>query len=316
MPNHMTGPNPIQLYLSEIGLQWLLPRAFLVKRYGVRPHAVYDWDVIEFETPRPFVKGLLWPLSAQVSPQFSPNEPATEFSGVLYVSDNAAENLRCTVDQLQPFLGEGTVLRSSNSIGHRWVYSLASVELHVWPPEMQQGPTLNPIYEKEPRLKAGCWIGITTGFRPWVSETEIAQLMAFEPVARIREEWLGPVPSFARSGLQYELEFIRPPDPGFDHCKGWIGCSADRTAFIFYGRELYFVPMEAVIQLQVERVLPAKGPGGSSLKVLCRCDYADQQTKTLTICSADGADDLDELATTVSRAIEKPLVLSPHVYDC
>ena len=74
--------------------------------------------------------------------------------------------------------------------------------------------------------------------------------------------------------------------------------------------------MAAVIQLQVERVLPAKGPGGSSLQVQCRCDYAGQQTKTLTICSANGADDLDELAATVSRAIAKPLVLLPHVYDC
>lgn len=312
----MTGPNLVQVYLSEIGLQWLLPRAFLVKRYGVRPHAVYDRYVIEIETPRPFVKHMLWPLSAQVSPQFSPNEPATEFSGVSYVSDNAAENLRRNVDQLQPFLREGTALSTSNSIGHHWVYGAASVELHVWPPEMQRGPTLNPSYEKEPRLKAGCWIGIVTGFRPLVSDTEIAQLMAFESVARIREEWLGAAPPFLRSGLQYELEFTRATDPAFDHCNGWIGCSADRTAFIFYSRELYFIPMEAVIQLQLERVLPAKGPGGSSLRVQCRCDYAGQQTKTLTICSADGAEDLDELAATVSRAIAKPLVLLPHVYDC
>ncbi|WP_247539148.1 hypothetical protein [Ralstonia pseudosolanacearum] len=312
----MTGPNQIQVYLSEIGLQWLLPRAYLVKRYGVRPHAVYDWDVIEIETPRPFVKHLLWPLSAQVSPQFSPNEPATEFSGVSYVDDDAAENLRRNVDQLQPFLGEGAALSTSNSIGHHWVCGAASVELHVWPPEMQRRPTLNPSYEKEPRLKAGCWIGIVTGFRPLVSDTEIAQVMAFESVARIREEWLGTAPPFPRSGLQYELEFTRATDPTFDHCNGWIGCSADRTAFIFYSQELYFVPMEAVIQLQLERVLPAKGPGGSSLRVQCRCDYAGQQTKTVTICGAQGANDLDELAATVSRAIAKPLELLPYVYDC
>ncbi|MHC6050773.1 hypothetical protein ACYT84_03215 [Ralstonia solanacearum] len=316
MPNQMTGPNLIQAYFSEIGLHWLLPRAYLVKRYGVRPHAIYDWDVIEFETVYPFVKRLLWPLSAQVSAQFSPNEPATELSGVSYVTDNATENLRRNVDQLQPFLGEGTALTTSNSVGHRWVYGAASVELHAWPLEMQRGPTLNPSYEKEPRLKAGCWIGIVTGFRPWVSETEIAQLMAFEPVARIREEWLGAAPPFPRSGLQYELEFTRMTDPAFEHCSGWIGCSADRAAFIFYNRDLYFIPMEAVVQLQVERVLPAKGPGGSSLRVQCRCDYASPQTKTLTICSAHGADDLDELAATVSRAIAKPLVLLPHVYDC
>lgn len=312
----MTGPNLVQVYLSEIGLPWLLPRAYLIKRYGVRPHAVYDWDVIEIETPHPFVKHLLWPLSAKVSPQFSPNEPATEFSGVSYVSDNAAENLRRNVDQLQPFLGEGTALTTSNSLGHRWAYGAASVELHAWPPEMQRGPTLIPSYEEEPRLKVGCWIGIVTGFRSWVSETEIAQLRAFEPVARIREEWLGAAPPFPRSGLQYELEFTRMTDPAFDHCSGWIGCSADRAAFIFYSRDLYFIPMEAVIQLQVERVLPAKGPGGSSLRVQCHSDYAGQQTKTLTICSANGADDLDELAATVSRAIAKPLVLLPHVYDC
>lgn len=77
----MTGPNLVQVYLSEIGLQWLLPRAYLVKRYGIRPHAVYDWDVIEIETPRPFVTRLLWPLSAQVSPQFSPKRAGYRMFG-------------------------------------------------------------------------------------------------------------------------------------------------------------------------------------------------------------------------------------------
>lgn len=245
----------------------------------------------------------------------SPSEPATEFSGVSYVTDNAAESLRRNVDQLRPFLGKGTALITSNSLGHRWVHGAASVELPRGRPKCNEGQRSTPSYEKEPRLRAGCWIGIVTGFRPLVSDTEIAQLMAFEPVARIREEWLGAAPPFPRSGLQYELEFTRATDPAFDHCSGWIGCSPDRTAFIFYNRDLYLIPMEAVIQLEVERVLPAKGSGGSSLRVQCRCHDAGQQTKTLTICSANGADDLDELAATVSRAIAKPLVRLPHVYD-
>jgi hypothetical protein len=86
------------------------------------------------------VRGLLWPLSAQVISQFSAAMPATEFSGNAFFGDDTRNNLQRTVEQLAPVLGEGKKTRTSNTHGHEWRFGAASVELHVWPPEMQQFP--------------------------------------------------------------------------------------------------------------------------------------------------------------------------------
>lgn len=241
--------------------------------------------------------------------------PATEFSGASYFGDDARENVRVTVDQLIPVLGHGEATLSSNCVGHRWAFGAASLELFAWPPDMQSWPMKNPAHEREPRLRTSCVISVKTGFRPQANEQERRWLGSFEPVARIIDE---PTSTPGTSDIpvpQRELEFIRIPDKEFSRCYGWIGCSADRSALIFFARELYVVPLDDVIQFEVARILPAKGRGGSWLTVQCRCHYAGQLTKTLAICSASGPEDLNELGAAVAKAVGKPLVLLPHDYD-
>lgn len=307
--------NPLLEYLTAIGLPWQSSRASLADQYGIRPHAAYTWDVIEIETPRPIVNGLLWPLSVQVFSQFSPHMPATEFSGVTYLDKDARKNMQLTVGQLIPVLGKGERTGSSNTIGHKWAFGPASIELIVWPPDMQRGPIINPAHAREPRLKTGCHVYIKTGFRPRATAQEKALLDSFIPVAQVFKAQPTPRPTRDLPVPQHELEFIRLPEENCGPQCGWLGYSADRSALIFFGHELYLIPMEDVLQFQVARILPAKGGGGSWLEVTCRCNYTSQKTKTVTLCSGDRADELNDLAATVANAMGKPLVLMPYEYD-
>jgi hypothetical protein len=102
-----SGSNPLHANLNRERFPWQLTRSALAAKFGIRKHAAYDWDVIEIASDRPLVDNLLWPLSAQAFPQFSPNLPAAQFSGVSYVSDDACENLRAVVSQLQPIEAAG-----------------------------------------------------------------------------------------------------------------------------------------------------------------------------------------------------------------
>jgi hypothetical protein len=261
------------------------------------------------------VDSLLWPLSAQVFPQFSPNMPAAHFSSVSYVNDDARENLRAVVSQLQPILGQGKSTSSSNCVGHRWYFDDSSVELHAWPPELQRGRINNPAHEREPRLKTGCHVQIDTGFRQPASVQERTWVESFVPIARLPERSISSEDSHFGTP-QHELEFIRRAEPSFRNTQGSIGCSADRSVLIFHAAELYIVPIADIRQFRLARVLPAKGGGGSWLQVDCSCEYDSQMSKSQTICAGLGADDLTNLGTMIAAGTGKRLEVLPYEYDC
>lgn len=306
---------PLHEYLDAIGFPWQSSRAWLQARFGIRSHAAYSWEVIELESLRPFVSGLLWPLSAAVLPEFSTKMPAVEFSGVSFFYEDARDNLHLTRSQLVPILGEGWSTETSNSLGHEWRFGPASVELHVWPPDMQRFSMTNPAHSREPRLKVACSIGVKTGYRPGCSMEDRALINSFVPLARVPGDASSMNDAQQRPARQSELEFIRSYDADLRGKYGWIGRSADHSALIFFGPELYLVSMADVTQFEVERVHPAKGPGGSWLRVRCRCNDDLGSTKAITICNATGADDLSELAAGIARSAEKPFVLLPYGAD-
>lgn len=301
-------------YLDEIRFPWRMDRASLVERYGVKQHAAYSWDVIEIDTPLPFVGGLLWPVSAQTFPQFCLSVPATEFSGVTYFGKDARKNLYKTSEQLSRHFGDGQQTRASNSLGHKWNLGPASVELYVWPSDMQEWVMDNPSHQREPRLKAGCFVSIRTGLQMQASEVEKELIQSFEPIARIFSEevqWLNS----QQTAPQSELEYIRLFEASFSSCRGWIGSSSDGSTLIFFNRWLYLVPLDDVIEFRVWRTLPGKGPGGANFYVECRGSNTEQKTKSLMIAGAPGADDLSDLASSVALALNKPLTLMPYDYN-
>jgi hypothetical protein len=315
MPPEESSENPVHAVLNAAGVPWQLPRALLVQRYAILPHAAYNWDVIEIDTPHPILKGLLWPLSAQAFPQFSPRMPATQFSGIAYRTKDARENLRFAAEQLTPVLGKPENSDCANTLGLRYQFGCAGLSLTIWPPELQRFPMNNPAHERDPRLKTGCHLAIQTGFRQAPTAQEIDWLESFEPITLLQTGQLTAASALDRPAPPNELEFVRHPDPEFRNVFGYIGCSADRAALIFFTAQLYLIPLEDVIAFYVRRIRRAKGPGGAYLEMQCGTGYAAFPKKALTITSAPGVEDLNDLASKLARAMGKPFELGDYEYD-
>ncbi len=309
------APASIHEWLDVRGLPWRETRGALAERHGVRKHPAYDWDVIEIATRQPLLSGLLWPMSVAAFPQFSPHVPATDFSSAAWYGDDARENLRRAREEVPDTLGDPTPTSTSNTLGFRWKSGPASLELTVWPADLQSWKMTNPSHEREPRLVLACHVTVKTGFRLEPSPEEQAMLASFERIAPI--DVGGHTSASVRSSAanESELEFVREPRPELDPLFGFVGSSRNGRELVFFGEQLYVVPIARVLRFRVERILPAKGPGGSHLSVECRTDFDAQPTKRLSICSGAAPDDLNELARHLAEHLERPFELAPYDHD-
>jgi hypothetical protein len=307
--------NPIQTLLTKVQVPWLSSRRALAKRYGVRLHPAYEWDIIEIDNTQSLLAGLLWSLSFLVASQFSPKLPVIEFSSVASVGDGVSENLRSVVDQLVAKLGDPMIDDRSNTVARRWTFGAASVSAIVWPPDLQDRPNRSPSHDRDPRLNAGCHVDFKTGFRLAPTATEMVELETFVPIHRIPDRWLAKEFNFDLPAEPYELEFVREPVADATRLFGYVGHSADRAALIFCHAQLYIVPMQSVIRFRVARVLPAKGSGGSTLYVECRSEFCGVTSKQLRIGAASGVEDCNDPAQALSAATSKPFKLDDYVWD-
>jgi hypothetical protein len=308
----MEQANPIHRMLDAIGVPWRLTRAELEERFGVHSDPAYLWDIITIETQRPFVEGLIRPLSVQAFEQFSPLVPASDFNGVVSLGSDARENLRRTSHELVRRLGDATASNSSNTIGWKWSFGAARLRATVWPPDMQHFPMTNPSHERDPRLITGCHLWIETGWRPALTAEEAEWLTSFVPVSDILVR-----PAFQPNEppTQSELEFVREPEIGINHLIGHLGLSADGNALAFCHKQLFLVRMSDVVSFQVERLKRGRGPGGSKLYVECRTHYERYPTKRLLIHASDEVEGLNALASELSQICRKPFELSPYYLD-
>ena len=315
-PGEPPNANPIRSLLKAVGVPWQSSRAALTEQYGIRLHPAYQWEVVEITTSQPIVKGLLWPLWIQVSPNFSPHVPATYFAGRVYLGDDARQNLHACVEQLLPILGAPRVTDRSNTVARSWSFGSASLTLTVWPRDLQRWPTAIPAHDRDPRLKTACDLAIETGFRKTATAVELTWLNGFVPVGRVQVG--GQITASAAYGSpapENELEFVREPIAELAHIFSSVGHSPDHEALIFWHTQLYLVPMADIVGFTVDRIRPARGPGGSQLYVECRTNYQGVATKRLMISSAPGVEDSNELASVLSTVTGKPFRLGNYAYD-
>jgi hypothetical protein len=307
--NVMQPDNAIHRLLDAAGIPWRLSRRALTERYGIRRHPAYCWEIVDLPTPVPILEGLLWPLSVQARPEHSPHLPATYLSSVTSFGEHSRDNLRRTAKQLEPLLGKSQIKQQYNTEKCEWIDRAASLRLVVWPLDLQHAPRGdNPSHTREPRLATGCYVDIDTGFMPAASVDETAWIRSFVPIARI---------SFTSQSIsENELEFVRAPIAEAEDAAGMVGYSADRAALMVGKSQLFVLPIADVLGFTVHRLLPAKGPGGSWLKVECRTQSPELRNKTLTVTTAPGADDLNDLGQKLADLARKPFVLGEYDSDC
>ncbi|MCO6392563.1 hypothetical protein GTW25_16175 [Aliihoeflea aestuarii] len=310
------GGNPIHALLDEIGLPWREPRGIVEARFGVSSDPFYRWEVISFDTATPIVPGLLRPLSAQTFLNLAPHLPITTFGGEVWFEDDARVNLRRTARSLGERLGPAPIGRQYNTIRCEWKAGAASIGLITWPPRWQSPALLNEAHERDPRLKTACSISIRTAFRPPLSAREQAWLDDFEPVAA-----LGVGPRVAIGSVkntpanEVDLEYVREPPadvaPFFDK----LGHSRDRRALIFCDYQLFVIPNEDIIAFEIERLQRAKGPGGSSLYVVCRTTCPKVSSQRVRIMAGSKPDALNDIGRTIATALDRPLVIGEYEDD-
>lgn len=306
-----SSPERLHAHLNKIGFAWTESRADLAKRYGIKFHPAFEWNVVEVLSRRPFVRGMIWPLSYFPEPG-NPSMPPDQFQGYIYYCDNPQKNLCQTVRRLRYFLGPG----NKNGTGHVWNFGIASVQLIVWEHRKKElDLSDNPIYEREHKLKTACHITVNTGYRPPLSFAEIFLLRSFIKIASLQSR-ISEMPCWYWPAPEYILEFTRMPKRECERVRGLIGWSADCSTLIWFNRELFLVPLVAIIQFEAERVLPAKGHGGAWLSVRCRCIGEGKETKLIPVCSAPGAEDLNGFSELVASVVEKPYLLRSPTHDC
>ncbi len=300
--------------LDEIGLPWRDTREALAARYGVQSHRAYGWDVVE--TPGRPVDGLLWPLSAQLFPGFSPHLPAGRFSSAISFGADARENIKIAAEQMGRWLGKAGVERRYNTLQCEWRSGAAAVRLTSWPSELQTAKLANPAHDREPRLASACSLEIQTGFRLQPTDQEQGWLHAFAPFGSVRGDRRMTMEAVKDlSPPESQVEFVREPEPFAAATFGWVGAPPGRQALIYCHTQLYLIPADKLVAFKVERMLPAKGGGGSRLVAVCLTDYTQTPRKELTVTDADDPEALNTFGAELAAIYAKPFTLGDHTYD-
>lgn len=311
---HADGQNPIHAWLDACDIPWRESRGDLIARYGITQQADRAFEAVEIDGPEKPIKGLIRPLYFQLSEHYSPHVPAIEFIGDAYYAPDEGTNIRRVAKELSAYLGPANVEGHLNTLRAIWTFDRARVRLLAWPREKQRPRSSWEKDERDPRLKLGCYITIHTGFLPSATEAEHAQLETFVPICSLPpSRGVGIIDNWYVN--QSELEFVREPT-AFSEIGRTIGTSSDRSALIFRAEDLFIFKMTSVQAIYVERTQPAKGPGGSALKIEVLGDYPGISVKKITVCESPGADDLNEIGEVVANVIGKPLKLSPYYSDC
>lgn len=312
-PLRVTNSNPLLDYLDAIDFPWRLPSAKLKKRYGGWLFSLANDPVIKIPTNRPFMTGMKEPLATRVYSDFAPHMPATTFFTSVYYQPDARANFKRAQGELTAILGAGRSSSALSTVACQWCFSTSVCELTAWPPELQHDTSTNSLHQREPWREFACNLTIRTGYLLPASESERAAIAGFREIARWNPQ-TDALPEPDPWRLPSAPEFIRQAEADFAHCVGAIGTCPQGTSLIFFNSHLHLVALSDVEHIEVERLRKAKGAAGSRLYLVARQPH--RPAVALTVCSADGEDDLNDFAEKLAVSLGKPVSLLPYEYNC
>lgn len=311
--------NPIHQWLDTVGVPWRLTRGELIARYGLEPDSEcwpgsYWFDI---NIPVPILDDMIGPLIAQGYKPLSPIYPVLQFRATVSCCDGSEAGIRRLKKKLETNLGRTSIHRSGNeTLTCQWWFGAASVTLETEPFPLEQ--------DSHPTHANVCYISIHTGYRPSLSPAEQSWLESFVPVAPIQMSDSDSLASIADTPANEDLvAFVRDPgDADLSRVFGYVGHSADGAALLFCSAScsssrsmFYVVPVASVICFRVERLFPARGCGGSTLRLECTAT-GSKGTIYITICWEYGPDSLNTLAERIAKSVGCSFMLEPYANDC
>lgn len=311
------GENTIQDMLDRIGFPWRSSCHDLIERFGLVRHPAYDWEQSPI-TPCPLnLDGLLYPISPQIPEMASRDHVPLWFSGAVWIKDDPIANIRHAHGRIAELLGPAPIGIRNNTISSIWRAGPARISLTVWPQELQTLQLDNPAQDKDRRLKTACSISIEPGYRRPMTVQEREWLSSFTPLGDVR----GVVPIstlealWANAPKGWSQDFLRLPPLDQDNFLGRIGLSLDGMALIVSASQLRIVPMARIIAFNLQKIRPAKGGGGAYLSLVFHPSPGTEREISISESFGD-MQALDDLASHLSRVLNRPLRVPAPQYDC
>lgn len=293
------APCPLQRHLDAIGLPWRATYAELVARFGVTVDSAKGSRVIRVASTRPFMRGMLHPLQVRAVDGCEPGAPVGPFETLVSFGLGAAVNFRQAILLLQPVLGDGV---AEDLRVHAWRFGHDSVTLHI-----------GDDAGADPRMRAACRLTLViAGRRPSALGNRVGRL-GFIPILQF-DEGLQQTTIY-RPSLKHLRDYRRKPSSQDAGLYRWVGWSADRSTLIVFNNDLFMIPVGDIVRLEVTRIVPARGGGGSMLDLVCRAARPGANERWIEIATGPHADALTDVATRIADALDKPLVLRPYEYD-
>lgn len=308
--------NPILDLLKE----WRLPlgetRDEVIARVGISSDPLFQREQILL-TDVCSLQGALSPWTAQSFDRIPRQFPITRFNSPVWFEDDAHSNMKLTASHIAQNLGKAVVGRRWNTLVARWQCDLAAIELTSWPPEWQSWGDRNDAYDREPRLRTACLVNVATGFRQRLSEVEKEWVTTYRPIAF--EGTAGTAGSGRAGALapsEFDLEYARDPEGIAQATQlGSLGLAQADEALVVIADQLMVMARQHIVSLDVCRLTPAKGGGGSTLYANCITAAPGADTLAVLIAQAKDPDGMNELAATLGARLGCPVQLSAYMAD-
>ncbi|MEO4001828.1 hypothetical protein [Mesorhizobium sp. CAU 1732] len=310
------GTNPIHRLLDD----WRLPRhetrADVAARVGVSPDPIYHWDALVFREAL-LLPGAMQPWTASAHDRIPPQFPISRFSGLVWFEDDAHTNVRRAADFLTASLGPAPIGKHWNTLVATWRSGLAEISLIAWPSQWQSNRLPNPAEDRDRRLCSACHVRVVTGFCLSLSAQEKTWVRGFRP---LRFDGEVGAARMARAGTmapsETQLEYARNPEHLVDDRQAELGLSADGQALIVVSDQLFVIACDAVLRLEVARLTPAKGGGGSTLYARCRSEAPDMEGQSVFLAQSSNPDGLNAFARDLGVRLGCPVEVGPYYSDC
>ena len=310
--------NAVHAFLDEFSFPWRDSMAELTARYGIVRHPVYDWDVILIDEGTVPFPSMLFPIHANAH-RVTSEYPSDYYSTHVWISDDPLENLHAAEAFVTRHLGPALPASYgvADEYAREWVSGPAAVSLRAFPAGPRPYPVVNPAHERDPRLRTACSVSIYPGYRPPLSEPERIWIRTARPLLRLCGE--RPARSWqeldsARPSV-LDVEFARDPVPECERLLGALSLSGDGEGVVVCGNGLLVVPVAHVLRVEVDKLFPARGPGGSTVRLVCTDPHSGSGEKRIGLSSGRRPDELDGFAARLGSWIACPVVFGDPIPD-